>query len=61
MKMEPPEHDYEATQLIHDMVHEWSNRGETTSLHEWNERCKTVIHRMSVWLNTPIEKEPPTL
>lgn len=46
----PPQRDYETTQLIADMVQEWGNRGETTSIYEWDKRCKAVILRMKQWL-----------
>lgn len=48
-----PTSDYETTQLIFDMVQAWSNRGDTTSLYEWDARCKAVILRMMQWLDTP--------
>ncbi len=56
----PPVHPYDATQLIADMVQEFGNRGETTSVAEWHGRCKAVISRMKEWLASPPLPAQPT-
>ena len=46
-------------QLASDMVLEWGNRGETTSLASWSDRCKGVIEKMKLLLS-PLPKDDRT-